>query len=119
MRQLPPYEPAQPLTVRDQTIPGSEGAPDVPIRVYTPTRRRTPLPALLFIHGGGFVVGDMNGEDARAQEIAADADLVLVSVEYPLAPEHPFPAGLDDCFAALTWLSKNTAELGGGVRTRG
>jgi acetyl esterase/lipase len=112
VRQLPPYEPAQPLTIRDQAVPGPEGAPDVPIRVYTPPRRPAPLPALLFIHGGGFVVGDMDGEDARAQEIAADADVVVVSVEYRLAPEHPFPAGLDDCFAALTWLAKNTAELG-------
>jgi acetyl esterase/lipase len=70
------------------------------------------LPGLLYIHGGGFVVGSIDGEDARARELAATADAVVVSVEYRLAPEDPFPAGLNDCYAALIYLSKNTAELG-------
>jgi acetyl esterase/lipase len=109
--QAPVYEPSQPLTIENRTIPGPDGAPEVPIRIYAP-ERRGPLPGFLFIHGGGFVIGDMDGEDARAQEIAADTDAVVVSVGYRLAPEHPFPAGLHDCFAALTWLAKNTAELG-------
>lgn len=111
-RQAPVYEPSQPLTIENRTVPGPDGAPEVPIRIYAPAERRTPLPGFLFIHGGGFVIGDMDGEDARAQEIAADTDAVVVSVGYRLAPEHPFPAGLHDCFAALTWLVKNTAELG-------
>ena len=108
----PAYEPAQPLDIEDRLIPGSSGAPDVPVRVYTPRQRTAPLPGLLFIHGGGFVVGDIDSEDARAQEIAASADVVVVSVDYRLAPEHPFPAGLDDCYAALVWMEKSSAEIG-------
>lgn len=108
----PAYEPAQPLDIEDRLIPGSSGAPDVPVRVYTPRRRTAPLPGLLFIHGGGFVVGDIDSEDARAQEIAASADVVVVSVDYRLAPEHPFPAGLDDCYTALVWMEKSSAEIG-------
>jgi acetyl esterase len=108
----PAYEPAQPLDIEDRLIPGSSGAPDVPVRVYTPRQRTAPLPGLLFIHGGGFVVGDIDSEDARAQEIAASADVAVVSVDYRLAPEHPFPAGLDDCYAALVWMEKSSAEIG-------
>jgi acetyl esterase/lipase len=108
----PAYEPARPLDIEDRLIPGSSGAPDVPVRVYTPRQRTAPLPGLLFIHGGGFVVGDIDSEDARAQEIAASADVAVVSVDYRLAPEHPFPAGLDDCFAALVWMEKSSAEIG-------
>jgi acetyl esterase len=108
----PAYEPAQPLDIEDRLIPGSSGAPDVPVRVYTPRQRTAPLPGLLFIHGGGFVVGDIDSEDARAQEIAASAGVVVVSVDYRLAPEHPFPAGLDDCYAALVWMEKSSAEIG-------
>jgi acetyl esterase/lipase len=108
----PAYEPAQPLDIEDRLIPGSSGAPDVPVRVYTPRQRTAPLPGLLFIHGGGFVVGDIDSEDVRAQEIAASAGVVVVSVDYRLAPEHPFPAGLDDCYAALVWMEKSSAEIG-------
>jgi acetyl esterase/lipase len=110
--QMPAYQPPRPLTIEDRVIPGPDGAPDVPVRVYAPEQREATLPGLLFIHGGGFVVGNIEGEDARAQEIAAGADAVVVSVEYRLAPEHPFPAGLDDCYAALAWMAKNSAELG-------
>ena len=108
----PAYEPARPLDIEDRLIPGSSGAPDVPVRVYTPRQRTAPLPGLLFIHGGGFVVGDIDSEDARAQEITASADVAVVSVDYRLAPEHPFPAGLDDCYAALVWMEKSSAEIG-------
>jgi acetyl esterase len=112
VRQTPAYEPPSELTITDQTIPGPDGGPDVPVRVYRPARAERALPALLYIHGGGFVVGSVEAEDARAQEIAATAEVVVLSVEYRLAPEHPFPAGLEDCFAALNHLAKNSRELG-------
>jgi acetyl esterase len=112
VRQIPPYTSAEPLAVEDRMLPRPEGGPDVPVRIYRPTRLPTPLPGLLFLHGGGFVVGSVDGEDARAREIAAEADVVVVSVEYRLAPEHPFPAGLDDCYLALCWLATHAAELG-------
>ncbi|MCE3552732.1 alpha/beta hydrolase [Pseudonocardia sp. RS11V-5] len=112
VRQVPQYTPSQPLVIEDRTLPAPGGAPDVPVRIYTPARRPAPLSGLLFLHGGGFVVGGMDGEDGRAQEIAAEADVVVVSVEYRLAPEHPFPAGLDDCYLALCWFAAHAPELG-------
>jgi len=108
----PPAPPIGDLTVQDRTIPGPDGAPDVAVRVYTPRGATGVLPGLLYIHGGGFVVGSVEQEDGTARAIADGANAVVVSVEYRLAPEHPHPAPLEDCYAALTWLAKNTAELG-------
>ncbi|TCK22003.1 alpha/beta hydrolase [Pseudonocardia endophytica] len=112
VRQMPPYTPSRPLTVEDRTAHHSDGGPGVPLRIYRPAHRTAPLPALVFLHGGGFVVGSVDGEDARAQEIAADADVVVVAVDYRLAPEHPFPAGVDDSYLALCWLTEHAAEWG-------
>lgn len=110
--RVPPYEPPVELIVSDRTVPGPEGAPDVAVRIYRPAGHDEALPGLLHIHGGGFVVGSVDGEDSRAKELSATAGIVVVSVEYRLAPEHPFPAGLEDCYAALNFLAKNSAELG-------
>ena len=110
--QAPAYESPIPLTVGDRLVPGLEGDPDVAVRVYAPAGRSEAMPGLLYIHGGGFCIGSVDGDDARTREIAAIAEAVVVSVEYRLAPEHPFPAGLRDCFAALTYLACNAAELG-------
>jgi acetyl esterase/lipase len=110
--QAPPYEPPVPLTVQDRVAPGSEGSEDVAVRVYAPAGRTAALPGLLYIHGGGFVFGSVDSEGPRAQEFAAAADAVVVSVDYRLAPENPFPAALQDCYAALTYLAKNATELG-------
>ncbi len=107
----PPREPSVPLTARDRTVPGPAGSPDVRVRVYAPASRADTLPGLLYVHGGGFVLGSIDS-DGRAQELAAAAQAVVVSVDYRLAPESPFPAGLHDCLAALTYLAKNAAELG-------
>jgi acetyl esterase len=113
IEQAPPHEPPPiPLTVADRAVPGPEGSPDVAVRVFTPAGRTETLPGLLYIHGGGFVLGSVDAESARAQEFAAAAEAVVVSVDYRLAPENPFPAGLHDCYAALTYLAKNAAELG-------
>jgi acetyl esterase len=109
MEHLPPYEPPVPLTVRDTVAPGE---PDVPVRVYAPESQDGPLPGLLFIHGGGFILGNITMFDGEAKRIAAEVGAVVVSVEYRLAPEHPYPAGLDDCYAALLWTAKSASELG-------
>ena len=107
-----PRELPIPLAVADRLVPGLADDPDVAVRVYAPAGRGEVLPGLVYIHGGGFVIGSVDGDDARTREIAAAAEAVVVSVEYRLAPEHPFPAGLRDCFAVLTYLAKNAAELG-------
>lgn len=110
--QAPPRRSAVPLDVRDLTIPGPSAAPDIPVRVYAPSGRDSLLPGLLYIHGGGFVMGSVGGFDAEATRISAEVGAVVVSVEYRLAPENPFPAGLDDCYAALTWVAAHAGELG-------
>jgi acetyl esterase/lipase len=100
------------LTVEDRTIPGSEGGPEVTVRVYAPREPSGPVPAVLYIHGGGFFVGSIDSEHGGSASLARELGVVVVSVEYRLAPEHPFPAGLEDCYAALVWLHVHADELG-------
>jgi len=109
---LPPYDAPVPLDVDELMIPGPAGAPDVRVRRYRPADHDDLLPALVYIHGGGFVVGSLDLYDADCRRIAAEVGAVVLSVDYRLAPEHPFPAGLEDCYATLTWVAENSAELG-------
>jgi acetyl esterase len=99
------------LVIEDLEIPGPVGAPAVAVRTYRPTGGGVGG-ALLYIHGGGFTVGSIDSEHALAVEITREVDVVVVSVGYRLAPEDPFPAGLDDCYAALTWLHREAAAFG-------
>jgi len=78
---------------------------DVPVRVYRPSGATGDLPGLLYIHGGGFCVGSMELEHAGAVQVASALGVVVVNVDYRLAPEHPYPAGLDDCVAAFAFLA--------------
>lgn len=107
-RRLPPPPGVQ---FRDTVAENANGA-NVPIRIY----RRDDLPsrvgALLFIHGGAFVFGDLELEHDRCLYYAANVDVTVVSVDYRLAPEFPFPAGLDDVNSALRWLVEHAEELG-------
>ena len=97
----------------DREIPGPEGSPDVPIRIYRPTAVvDAPMPAVVQIHGGGFILGTIDMSDASCDRIAAEDQAVVVSVDYRLAPEDPFPAGVEDCYAALVWVHDNADELG-------
>ena len=102
------------IVIRDREVPGPAGAPPVPVRVYSPgaSEGAGSRPALLDIHGGGFVAGSLDMEHAFAVHVARKLDAVVVTVEYRLAPEHPFPAGLEDCYAALCWLHDDAAALG-------
>ncbi|MXR51726.1 alpha/beta hydrolase fold domain-containing protein [Halovenus sp. WSH3] len=96
-------------TVEDRTIDGPDG--EIPIRLYDPRTEETETPLILFYHGGGFVVGSLDTHDGPCRKLAAETGYPVVSVDYRLAPEHPFPAGLNDCYAALEWASE-TDELG-------
>ena len=96
--------------VEERTIPGPAG--DIPVRVYAPDGEG-PHPVVAFFHGGGFVLGDLDSHDAPARLLATGSDALVVSVDYRLAPEHPFPAGLEDCYTATEWLAANAEELGG------
>ncbi len=98
----------------DRVVPGPAGEPDVPVRVYRPegTRSEDTLPAVLYIHGGGFCFGSIEFEHLGAVATTRSVGAVVVSVEYRLAPEHPFPAGVEDCYAALEWLDREADALG-------
>jgi len=102
------------VTVVDRTIPGPDPGSRVPVRVYAPVPDETEVaPALVFFHGGAFVLGDRYTEELRCLRYAAEARCVVVSVDYRLAPEHRYPAAVDDCFAGLEWTVANARELGG------
>ena len=100
------------LDVDDRQIPGPAGAPEVTVRVYVPKSRAAAVPAILYLHGGGFYAGSIDTEHSGAAALARGLNVVVVSVDYRLAPEHPFPAGLEDCYAALVWLHDHADELG-------
>ncbi|TDD93588.1 alpha/beta hydrolase [Actinomadura rubrisoli] len=101
------------VEVADRTVPGAPGAPPVPVRTYLPVRARRPAPVLVYFHGGGFVTGGLENEHGRCLEFAAEDGIAVVSVGYRLAPEHPFPAGFEDCYAATVWAHAHASELGG------
>jgi acetyl esterase len=84
----------------------------VPIRLYYPAGADGLLPAYIYSHGGGFVVGDLDMVETICRTICKDANIVVVSIDYRLAPEHPFPAGLEDVIAVARWVSQNGAKLG-------
>ncbi|HUT49494.1 MAG TPA: alpha/beta hydrolase [Alphaproteobacteria bacterium] len=96
--------------VEDRAIPGPSG--DVPVRVYTPEADGV-LPVLVYFHGGGWAFGDLESHDAMCRIIAHQAGCLVVAVDYRLAPEHKFPAGLEDCIAATRWCAEHGREIGG------
>jgi len=99
------------LEVVDKRIPGPEGAPEVLIRIFTPENQEGLMPALLDMHPGGFVLGDIDADHGRMTKWAKELGIVVVGVDYRLAPENPFPAALEDCYAALVWMHDNASEL--------
>lgn len=105
--------PATPdIEVSERTVPGPEGAPDVRVLVYVPRDAPRPLPGLLWIHGGGYILGSADGADQDMKAIARAVGCAVVSVDYRLAPETPHPGPVEDCYAALTWLYKHADDLG-------
>ena len=100
------------ITFEDHFAPGPEGGPDVLVRVYQPTGLPKPAAAVYNVHGGGMIAGDVPGSDADCMAYAANLGVVVASVEYRLAPEHPYPAPLEDCYAGLLWLWQQADEFG-------
>ncbi len=97
----------------DRTAPGPGG--DIPLRVYWPKTEGAagPLGTLLYFHGGGHVIGNLDTHDLICRNLTAGAEAMTVSVDYRMGPEHRFPAAVEDCWAALEWLHENAASLGG------
>jgi len=100
------------VTSQDHFAPGSHGDPAVRVRVYRPNNPPSKLPALYWIHGGGYVMGDIEQDDRLMMQLVKRIGCVTASVDYRLAPEHPFPAPVEDCYAGLEWLFGHAGELG-------
>src|SRR4051812_39662882 len=104
----PELESAKPLS-----IPAPHGT--IPARVYTPKQLRKTAglaPCLVFYHGGGWVIGDLDSHDVVCRKLAHEGELIVISIDYRLAPEHKFPAAVDDAIAATKWISANARALG-------
>ena len=99
------------VSVRESTIPGPAG--DLPMRIYAPKGSAGDLPIVIFFHFGGYVIGSRNICDGFCGVLSARANCVVVNVEYRLAPEHPFPAPVEDALAAYRWVLENGTALGG------
>ena len=109
----PPPEMLPQLRVEERTI-GYGDLTDIPARIYwPPVEQHDNLPVLVYYHGGGWAIGDLDTHDHVARAHAVGAEAIVVSVDYRLAPEYPFPAGVEDAWAALRWVGEHAAELGG------
>lgn len=102
---------SQRVVKEDRSVPGPEGAPAIPIRIYQLTNHVGNMPVLLWLHGGGYVSGTVGQNDALMQHTVEELGCMVVSVEYRLAPEYPFPAPLEDCYAVLTWVARHANNL--------
>jgi len=100
------------LTTEDLYAPGPAGAPDVLVRLYRPAGLPTPAAALYWVHGGGMILGSIAMNDDSCAAIADKLKILVASVEYRLAPEYPYPAPLEDCYAGLKWFAGAAAGLG-------
>ncbi|GAB7070659.1 alpha/beta hydrolase [Mycobacterium hodleri] len=110
-RDLPRPPVHQEVRVEDRTVDGPGGP--IPIRLYWPPEAGdAPVPVAMFFHGGGWVVGDLDSYDNDARRHAVGSGALVVSVEYRLAPEHPYPAAVDDVWAATRWVAEHAADLG-------
>ncbi|MDQ6697523.1 MAG: alpha/beta hydrolase [Actinomycetota bacterium] len=103
-------DPVEVAVVENRSVHGPNG--EVPVRVYTPAGSG-PFGVLVWIHGGGWVIGDLDTADPTARKLCAAAEVVVVSVDYGLAPEHPSPAPLQDCWAVVQWVADHATEIGG------
>ncbi|WP_254533571.1 alpha/beta hydrolase [Natrinema gelatinilyticum] len=106
---VPDEPPNTVASVTERTVPGP--AKDILVRIYTPNENG-PLPPLVFFHGGGWMLGDLDTHDALCRALANATECVVISVDYRLAPEHRFPAGLEDCYAVTQWVANNAESVG-------
>lgn len=110
LRKRPPMGMPEPVAhIENRSVPGPAG--EIPVRIYRP-QADAPLPAVVFFHGGGWVVGDLDTHDGTCRVLANAARCVVVSADYRLAPEHRFPAAPEDCYAATEWAAKNAGAIG-------
>ncbi|KQZ70647.1 alpha/beta hydrolase [Nocardioides sp. Root151] len=109
---IPPFEAPEGITITSGEAAGPDGEPDVPVLIFSPNDQESARPAVVYAHGGGFVTGSADGDLALPAQMAAATGAVVISVNYRLAPETPFPGPVEDCYAVLLWVEKNSESLG-------
>ena len=107
--ELPPIDN---IVIEDRNIAAPDALLELVVRIYKPTGVSGSLPGIFFIHGGGMIMGSIETENHKAAMLCETIQSIVVSVEYRLAPENPYPAQVQDCYEALVWMSKNASELG-------
>ncbi len=112
LRRAPRVPVLDDVIVEDHAAPAPEGGRPVPVRVYRPRAADGPVPALLWLHGGGYVLGDAYQDQKASLALVRELGIAIASVDYRLAPEDPFPAATADAYAALRWLHESADELG-------
>jgi acetyl esterase/lipase len=105
--QVPPIPGVE---AEDRKVPGPAGAPEVAVRIYRPAQANEALPVLVWMHGGGWVLGGLELDDLMLRQLVKDVQVAVVAVDYRLAPEHPYPAALEDSYAVLEWLAGGAAQ---------
>ena len=108
----PPTAGAEMAKVEDRKIPGGDAGTEIKVRIYTPKGGDGPFPIVVYFHGGGWVIGDLETHDHWCRSLASEVPAVLVAVDYRLAPETRFPAAAEDCYAAARWAAANAKALG-------
>jgi acetyl esterase/lipase len=109
--EVPPTtDPA--VNVSECFIPGPADSPEVRVKIYKPQNQEVLLPGVLYIHGGGYAMGTVEMFDPTCNNLVKEVNCVVISPDYRLAPENPYPAGLEDCYASLEWFVANAVELG-------
>jgi acetyl esterase/lipase len=103
--------PGDDIDWEDRKVPGPEGSPEITLRIYRPKTQTAPLPVFYWIHGGGMVLGTLDGDNERLSGFVREVGCVAVSVDYRLAPENPHPAPVEDCYAGIAWTVANAEEL--------
>lgn len=114
-RPAPVEDPVPVGQVTDRAVPGPAGD-DLPVRMYRPDRDETRLPVVVFYHGGGFVICDLDSHDQFCRTMANETGMLVVAVDYRRAPEHRFPAAVEDADTALRWVAEHAAEIGADPR---
>lgn len=105
------------LRLLNRKVPGPDG--DVPIRVYVPRTGKSPHPVLVYYHGGGWTVGNLDTHDAVLRVLAHESECVVVAVDYRMGPEHRYPAAAQDALAAFDWVAQHATEIGGDPKRLG
>ena len=112
IKMIPSSRPPAKILVENTFIAGADGQSKIRLRIYKPAPNSAPTPVLIWLHGGGYIMGKPEMDDRRSLETVRETGISVVSVDYRLAPGHPFPAGLEDSYAALKWVAMHAQQLG-------